>query len=1698
MAEASLRVRIDGSSAGLVAASGQARNSLASLSNTARNTARSMAGLLGIGSVALIAREVLRSADAYTNLNSRIRLVTATQQQANVVSAQVFGIAQQTRASLTATGELYTTLARSTADLGLNQQQLAQITKTVNQSFVVSGASAESAGNAIVQLSQGLASGALRGDEFNSVAEQAPIIMDVLAKALGKSRGELREFAATGGITAKILTDSLLVGAADVQKQFDGMAVTISGASTQIGNAFSRFVGETSTASGAASGLAAVLSTIASNFDALATAVLAVSAALLTRYVGAQVAAAAATLRTSLAARAIAKEFVAASVASSGFAVAGRGLFALIGGWPVLIAGAALGLGVLINRLATAQERAESAAKVARDTRIDQNQRIVQQNIEVRSANPDLILRDIAQTERSLRQLEQRFSQTSVPVKTLRDRLSDLNEELSRSKAAADAANPTLIGQRRAIDDLIAATTKQVQGMREQIAATNGGQAAVLKLRLEQFSAADATAEQKKQITELLAQLPALEARLKATKEEQKQSNTETGRAAEIARNFAAENAKLAADLAGPQAQAFAEYAAGIAQANEVLASGAIGVEAFAERQKLLLEQLNRTTAGIQSQVAPIDELIAQIAEEGQLIGLNNTEREVAIALRQAEQALQQSGVSLTSEEAKQQLAVVEGMIRSNQAQQQAVDIAQQAAEDYQRAWQGATDSVLRSFGDFVVRGANNFKSLGRQLKNIAQSFLADLVAMFLRNKLVLNVSGAGAGGIGSLFAGLLGPGQASAGTSGNPFSGVGPLQSFQNPATGGGFSLGSIFGQNTSGSLLGGLGAAAQSAAIGSLIGGLFGGAGGTGGAVGGAVGSIFGPLGAGIGSAIGGAIGSLFGKFKTTGSGANFTIGSSGATGSLFEDQKKGGIFGKKRRTITSALDPETQKALDDLFAGISSAVQAASSALAVDVPQLISGTFRREFDKKGNLTKEFSTIAGKVVNESQEAFAQRLQALNIIAVVDKALGNGEASAIAQQFSGDAEKLLGGAQFLLAAAVDVKNGFGLLGDGTLTEISALVTDVAKAGEPLIETYARLVTSSNLLDQALQLQGQSLDLGREQFVRFAADIVDAAGGLDRATSLWQNYFKRFFSDNELAAQSLTAAQQAAQLQFGDIGLNASDFASAEGLQQFRALFEQALPTLSADAVVQWLEAAQAIGVVIDAQDALNQTLSTAEQQINQFADDLAQMMQGIREQSQTAADALADFGLADLAAGLVQVSRETERAIAEAQRLGATESDLAQIRALGQVRAELLQRQAQADLADLLAGVSQSLFELDASPLEIELTRINSAMAETIAQATALGASEDQLAQIRELAARQSTNAVEAEVQRMRDAFAELASAIGDARGSISADILNIRRTQPGFSEAGFQRGQITSLRDQLAGAADPQAQIDLIDQIRQATVARYNAEISDIQQTAAAQDQAAQAAQQAIDAQRQALARLRDFADGLGLSSNSPLTAFQRLDVAKGQFDTLLGRARGGDAEAIGGLQQAAEALLAENRNVFGVSNTAVAEFDRVQAALRSVSGQAVSGASFSGFERASIDVNSRIAQLQANAIAELQGLDDTLATLSVMQEAESEGTIQALRDRFEQAENHNEKLIEHIQPIFDAFSQANATGEQQVAQLQQQSEQLAAISTDLQNSTDINAAFLDKFLVYAQQQETTMAAMIERLGRAIERSSDAKVRA
>src|SRR5690606_6197643 len=165
----------------------------------ADGAARSM-GLLASAAQGFVAAlgvgEIIQVADRYTQLTAQIKLVTNTTQEYARAYQAVRDIARSTQADLSSTATLYARIANATRDMGASQQTVADITEAVNLSLRVSGASAAEASSAMLQLSQAFAGGVLRGEEFNSVIESSPRLIQAIAEGMGVTVGQMRSLAA--------------------------------------------------------------------------------------------------------------------------------------------------------------------------------------------------------------------------------------------------------------------------------------------------------------------------------------------------------------------------------------------------------------------------------------------------------------------------------------------------------------------------------------------------------------------------------------------------------------------------------------------------------------------------------------------------------------------------------------------------------------------------------------------------------------------------------------------------------------------------------------------------------------------------------------------------------------------------------------------------------------------------------------------------------------------------------------------------------------------------------------------------------------------------------------------------------------------------------------------------------------------------------------------------------------------------------------------------------------------------------------------------------------------------------------------------------------------------------------------------------------------------------------------------------------
>ncbi len=157
-------------------------------------TTRRLVGMMATLGVALGVRQIIQYADAWTNAGNRIAAVSeAAGDDIARVRTELADLAVETRASFDATITLYSRLAMAAQSLGADEAELFTIVRTVNEAMTLSGASAGESAGAIRQPGQALGSGALRGDELNSILEQAPILAKAVAEEMGVSVTRLRE-----------------------------------------------------------------------------------------------------------------------------------------------------------------------------------------------------------------------------------------------------------------------------------------------------------------------------------------------------------------------------------------------------------------------------------------------------------------------------------------------------------------------------------------------------------------------------------------------------------------------------------------------------------------------------------------------------------------------------------------------------------------------------------------------------------------------------------------------------------------------------------------------------------------------------------------------------------------------------------------------------------------------------------------------------------------------------------------------------------------------------------------------------------------------------------------------------------------------------------------------------------------------------------------------------------------------------------------------------------------------------------------------------------------------------------------------------------------------------------------------------------------------------------------------------------------
>ena len=213
----------------------------------ATRTFRNLA--LSIGATfsgAAIVGGINKATDSLTNLENRIALVTGRGDKLNATLSELFEISKGTRSSVTSSAQLFGKFGLALRDAGVSSEDLLLSVTSVNKALAISGSDAQTAAGAITQLGQGIAAGALRGEELNSVLEGAPRLAQAIADSLEVPFGSLRALAAEGKLTSDVVFGALLDQAETLNSEFETLAQTGSQAFLVLREQIGRVTGEVS------------------------------------------------------------------------------------------------------------------------------------------------------------------------------------------------------------------------------------------------------------------------------------------------------------------------------------------------------------------------------------------------------------------------------------------------------------------------------------------------------------------------------------------------------------------------------------------------------------------------------------------------------------------------------------------------------------------------------------------------------------------------------------------------------------------------------------------------------------------------------------------------------------------------------------------------------------------------------------------------------------------------------------------------------------------------------------------------------------------------------------------------------------------------------------------------------------------------------------------------------------------------------------------------------------------------------------------------------------------------------------------------------------------------------------------------------------------------------------------------------------
>jgi tape measure domain-containing protein len=258
----------------------EAQNAGRSLRQMARDTfdlngaLRGLAAGLSALAIYQTAKEIVQIADNMTLLAGRINVAVSSAGEYARAYQDVLAISLQTHTQLDANATLFARTNKAVEQLGGTSRDTAKLTKTVAESLRISNASTSEITSVVRQFSQALASGLLRGDEFNSIMENGSRLAFALAEGLNVDIGTLRKMAEAGELSASRVITALLSQSEVIDREFAKLPLTVGAAFQDIKTQFENYIHQANTGAGATRGLAESVELLAVNLGPVLDSIL--------------------------------------------------------------------------------------------------------------------------------------------------------------------------------------------------------------------------------------------------------------------------------------------------------------------------------------------------------------------------------------------------------------------------------------------------------------------------------------------------------------------------------------------------------------------------------------------------------------------------------------------------------------------------------------------------------------------------------------------------------------------------------------------------------------------------------------------------------------------------------------------------------------------------------------------------------------------------------------------------------------------------------------------------------------------------------------------------------------------------------------------------------------------------------------------------------------------------------------------------------------------------------------------------------------------------------------------------------------------------------------------------------------------------------------------------------------------------------